>query len=140
MRKQCSKCWKIKPLTEFYAHKEGLMGRRSDCKQCHNRYHNQWARKRYVPKTGRRHDMSAENRARRQAEAARRGQLRRRLDEEIRTGRKCCRLCLEEKEITAFRRVQEEPPRVDATCKKCRSSQVRKSQCRKSQQLLLPTT
>lgn len=53
--KRCSKCGAVKPLGEFYAHGRGLHGRRPDCKRCHNGYHNGWARRRYVPKTGRRY-------------------------------------------------------------------------------------
>ncbi len=53
--KRCSKCGRQRPLSGFYAHKRGLQGRRPDCKSCHNSYRNRWARRRYVPKTGRRY-------------------------------------------------------------------------------------
>ncbi|MET0625742.1 MAG: hypothetical protein ABW250_22595 [Pyrinomonadaceae bacterium] len=53
--KKCRKCGKVKPAGEFYAAKGGLLGRRPDCKSCSNSYHNRWARRRYVPKTGRRY-------------------------------------------------------------------------------------
>jgi len=53
--KRCTKCGKCKPAGEFYAAKGGLLGRRPDCKSCSNSYHNRWARRRYVPKTGRRY-------------------------------------------------------------------------------------
>jgi hypothetical protein len=48
--RSCTGCGKVKALTEFYAHKRGMYGRRPDCKRCHNAYHNDWARERYVPK------------------------------------------------------------------------------------------
>lgn len=53
--KECSKCGRRLPLTGFYAQRRGLFGRRPDCKSCHNSYHSRWARRRYVPKTGRRY-------------------------------------------------------------------------------------
>lgn len=53
--KACSKCGRRLPLAGFYALRRGLLGRRPDCKSCHNGYHNRWARARYVPKTGRRY-------------------------------------------------------------------------------------
>jgi len=53
--KRCTKCGKVKSVQEFYAAKGGMLGRRPDCKQCSNSYHNRWARRRYVPKTGRRY-------------------------------------------------------------------------------------
>jgi 5-methylcytosine-specific restriction endonuclease McrA len=34
--KACSKCGEIKPLTDFYAHKECRNGRRPECKLCFN--------------------------------------------------------------------------------------------------------
>jgi hypothetical protein len=54
-QKRCGKCGRVKPVGEFYAAKGGLSGRRPDCKSCSNAYHNEWARRRYVPKTGRRY-------------------------------------------------------------------------------------
>ena len=62
--KTCSKCGRRLPLAGFYVLRRGLLGRRPDCKSCHNDYHNRWARRRYVPKTGRRY------RTRRDREAA----------------------------------------------------------------------
>jgi hypothetical protein len=53
--KACSKCGRWLPLSGFYALRRGLQGRRPECKSCHNAYHNRWARRRYVPKTGRRY-------------------------------------------------------------------------------------
>lgn len=53
--KTCSKCGRRLPLTAFYAQARGILGRRPECKSCHNDYHNGWARRRYVPKTGRRY-------------------------------------------------------------------------------------
>jgi len=32
--KNCTRCGQIKPLTEFYSHKDGVGGRRPTCKQC----------------------------------------------------------------------------------------------------------
>jgi hypothetical protein len=60
VEKRCTKCGKCKPAGEFYAAKGGLLGRRPDCKQCSNGYHNRWARARYVPKTGRRYRTRAD--------------------------------------------------------------------------------
>jgi hypothetical protein len=59
----CSKCGRELPLASFYAHKRGLQGRRPDCKSCHNTYRNGWARRRYVPKTGRRYVTKADRAA-----------------------------------------------------------------------------
>jgi hypothetical protein len=53
--KRCGKCGKCKPAGESYAAEGGLHGRRPGCKACSNEYHNRWARRRYVPKTGRRY-------------------------------------------------------------------------------------
>ena len=53
--KRCTKCGKVKPVEGFYAARGGLHGRRPGCKACPNSYHNGWARRRYVPKTGRRY-------------------------------------------------------------------------------------
>lgn len=53
--KTCSKCGRRLPLSGFYALRRGLQGRRPDCKSCHNDYRARWARRRYVPKTGRRY-------------------------------------------------------------------------------------
>jgi hypothetical protein len=53
--KRCTKCGKSKPAGEFYAAKGGALGRRPECKACSNEYRNRWARRRYVPKTGRRY-------------------------------------------------------------------------------------
>jgi hypothetical protein len=64
--KRCSKCGGEKPLAEFYAAKGGLGGRRPECKRCSNSYRNSWARRRYVPKTGRRYRTRRD----REAEAA----------------------------------------------------------------------
>jgi hypothetical protein len=61
--KVCSKCGRRLPLMAFYAHKRGIMGRRPDCKRCHNSYRNGWARRRYVPKTGRRYFTRADRAA-----------------------------------------------------------------------------
>jgi hypothetical protein len=51
--------WRL-PLTSFYALRRGLFGRRPECKACHNAYRNGWARRRYVPKTGRRYRTKAD--------------------------------------------------------------------------------
>ena len=61
--KACSKCGQVKSVEEFYAAKRGLLGRRPDCKACSNSYHNAWARRRYVPKTGRRYRTRREGAA-----------------------------------------------------------------------------
>ena len=53
--KRCAKCGQVKPAGEFYAAKRCAQGRRPECKACSNSYHNGWARRRYVPKTGRRY-------------------------------------------------------------------------------------
>ena len=53
--KRCTKCGKCKPAGEFYAAKGGALGRRPECKACSNEYRSRWARRRYVPKTGRRY-------------------------------------------------------------------------------------
>ncbi|HEY9285902.1 MAG TPA: hypothetical protein VIP46_20805 [Pyrinomonadaceae bacterium] len=55
LAKTCSKCGGLKPLSEFYAHARSPDGRRPECKRCHNRGRAQWARRRYVPRTGRRY-------------------------------------------------------------------------------------
>ena len=34
--KRCSKCGRVKPLTEFYVKHDNANGRRSECKQCGN--------------------------------------------------------------------------------------------------------
>jgi len=64
--KRCTKCGKSKPAGEFYAARGGRLGRRPECKSCSNAYRNGWARRRYVPKTGRRYRTKAD----RDAEAA----------------------------------------------------------------------
>ena len=84
--KRCTKCGKVKPVNDFYAAKGGLAGRRPECKRCGNAYHQVWARERYVPRSGRRYDIGPENRARNLEKRLRRGELRRRLDEEARGG------------------------------------------------------
>lgn len=61
--KTCSKCGREKPLAAFYAHRRGIRGRRPDCKACHNAGRNRWARRRYVPKTGRRYLTRADRAA-----------------------------------------------------------------------------
>ncbi|HEX8560332.1 MAG TPA: hypothetical protein VF668_19705 [Pyrinomonadaceae bacterium] len=68
--KTCSKCGRRLPLTAFYALRRGLLGRRPDCKACHNAYRNGWARRRYVPKTGRRYVTKADRAARAAQEGA----------------------------------------------------------------------
>lgn len=123
--KRCTKCGKSKPAEEFYAAKGGVLGRRPECKSCSNSYHSRWARQRYVPQTGRRFDTSPENRARNLGRRSRRGELRRRLDEEVRSGVKACRSCGEAKGLDGFKRVRGEPPRYDATCRRCRAAQAR---------------
>ena len=69
--KRCSKCGRERPLSGFYAHSRGLLGRRPDCKTCHNAHRSRWARQRYVPKTGRRYVTRADRADRAQKEAAR---------------------------------------------------------------------
>lgn len=66
--KACSKCGRRLPLAAFYALWRGRLGRRLDCKSCHNAYHNRWARRRYAPKIGRRYRT---RRDREEAEEAR---------------------------------------------------------------------
>ena len=39
--KVCNECGKVKPLTEFHFHTEGLDHRRSQCKTCTNKKHRQ---------------------------------------------------------------------------------------------------
>jgi hypothetical protein len=125
-QKRCTKCGEVKPAQEFYAAKGGLLGRRPDCKACANSYRSRWARKRYVPKTGRRYDTSPENRARNlERRRRRRGGLRRRLDEEVRSGVKVCRSCREAKGLDAYKQVKEDPARYDATCRRCRAAQAK---------------
>jgi len=53
--KRCTKCGKCKPVEGFYAARGCAAGRRPECKSCSNSYHNRWARRRYVPKIGRRY-------------------------------------------------------------------------------------
>ena len=53
--KRCTKCGQVKPAAEFYAAKGGALGCRPECKKCSNEYHNRWARRHYVPKTGSRY-------------------------------------------------------------------------------------
>lgn len=40
--KQCKKCWKIKPLGEFYRNRRSLDGHEYQCKECRNKRHKQW--------------------------------------------------------------------------------------------------
>lgn len=42
--KQCSKCGRSKPVTEFYKARDGLLGVRADCKQCCRARALQWHR------------------------------------------------------------------------------------------------
>jgi hypothetical protein len=56
------------PLSNFYLHHgKAKDGYRPECKKCTNRLRAAWARERYVPKTGRRWDVSQEGKARRKA-------------------------------------------------------------------------
>jgi hypothetical protein len=71
--KRCSKCGRERPLSGFYAHSRGLLGRRPDCKSCHNEHRSRWARRRYVPKSGRRY-VTKTDRAARAREGGVRGQ------------------------------------------------------------------
>lgn len=47
----------------FHRERKGRAGYRSTCKRCRNRLHAEWARSRYVPKTGRRYRTKAEREA-----------------------------------------------------------------------------
>ena len=125
-KKRCIYCGKEKPANNFYAAKECLLGRRPECKKCSNAYHNEWARSRYQPKTGRRYDKSPERQLANRLARERRGVLRRKLDEEIRSGVKVCRECGESKGLDCYKQVKCDPLRYDATCKKCRAAQARR--------------
>ncbi len=125
MKRRCVKCGKNKELEEFYPAKRCNLGRRPECKQCSNAYHNEWARARYKPKTGRRYDKSPARQRDNRLKRERRGALRKKLDEEIKIGTKVCRVCGNPKGLENYRQVKREPLRFDATCKGCRASQTR---------------
>jgi hypothetical protein len=58
--KRCSKCGEVKPAGDFYRDGKSRGGYRPECKRCRNRQRTQWARRRYVPKTGRRYRTKAD--------------------------------------------------------------------------------
>ena len=43
--KKCSKCKKVKPITEFYKDKRHTDGLQSHCKKCHLEYGEKWVEK-----------------------------------------------------------------------------------------------
>ena len=58
---RCKSCGVRKVLAlGFYRHRTGRGGYRAQCKKCRNRQRAQWARRRYVPKTGRRYRTKAD--------------------------------------------------------------------------------
>jgi hypothetical protein len=59
MKKRCKQCGEEKLAEDFYRAKDGVMGRRPECKRCSNAYHNEWARMRYQPLTRGRYQKAA---------------------------------------------------------------------------------
>lgn len=60
----------------------------------------------------------------------RRGELKRKLDQEVRSGAKVCRACGKSEGLGGYKQVRSDPPRFDATCKGCRAAQAREARRR----------
>ena len=59
--RRCRRCGNRKVLSRgFYRERKGRGGYRRVCKKCRNRGRAEWARRRYVPKTGRRYGAKAD--------------------------------------------------------------------------------
>lgn len=64
--RECTKCHKLLPITDYHVNKSRKDGRRADCKYCVTKSSSQWQKKKYTSKeerfkrTLRRHKLTAE--------------------------------------------------------------------------------
>ena len=134
----CKKAGELQPVSEFHRHPGTNDRHRPDCKSCSNQYRADWARKRYVPVTGRRRDPSPERRLEMERAQASRDERVTKLHTTganaarvklLQSGLKKCSKCRGTKSLTEFNRQINSPGGRRAVCRVCqRQAQARDRQ------------